>query len=320
MFLQTKNVQIKWQAHQSSSSVLTLKSISPNQLVSLGRNDYLKLWHLSLPGDVTKAASPMKPVDAPNGSDEQNILEKGRIKVVCSHKVMFKTNSGFVGCDVFKQFGVVVAAVPGSNSADVVSVWKLNAEMKMVELSVNEASKVQSVMCLKWIEKNHVVALLVAYESGDMCVWDWCNKNIHSTSCVKDNPVCLEYDHSTHNGVIGTVSEKVYPFTVGANFQLTVMRFISMTNEGIGATVTRPDGKLYVTGGWDNLIRVFTWQKNKQLAVLKAHKSSISSVHFSPSKITSVEANLKEEPNILSSPHYLAAGSTDSIVSVWKIY
>uniref|UniRef100_A0A6A7FSS8 Guanine nucleotide-binding protein subunit beta-like protein 1 n=1 Tax=Hirondellea gigas TaxID=1518452 RepID=A0A6A7FSS8_9CRUS len=158
-------------------------------------------------------------------------------------------------------------------------------------------------MQLKWIEKKTKVSLLVAYESGNICLWDWTNKDLHSVACIDGGtPMSLEYDQCLGSGVIGATHESFFIFTINNSLQISITREIIMRTEGIGSCISRPDSKLYATGGWDNRIRVFTWQK-----------------HYSASKVNTHDKT-SDGSDDTGSDHLLAAGSLDGKISLWKIY
>jgi WD40 repeat protein len=68
-----------------------------------------------------------------------------------------------------------------------------------------------------------------------------------------------------------------------------------------GVTVAfNPDGKILVSGGPDNLIKIWHVKTGKQLATLSGHSKAVTSVAFSPDgKI-------------------LASGSGDGTIKLWQ--
>ena len=309
LFFQSKQSILSFVAHKLNASVITLKSISPSELISYGRGDSVKLWILSL-------GEPPYP-DSSSDETEEDCFKSVNAKAVCIAEITLAEYTGFSGIDIFKHFNCLTTAVPGPTQ-DAVTVWDLNSVNKISDLIVEDYMKVGSVMHLKWIERKRKATLLAAYESGDILLWNWGNSSIYSSVSVRDNPICLEYDQTLSTGILGTVSEKVYVFSIDIKFHIHIQREINITNGGIGACVSRPDSKLFVTGGWDHRIRVYTWHKYQPLCVLTHHQRSISCLHYSSSNIVSYEAMSKK--NLQGTNHMLAAGSSDGSVSIWKLY
>ncbi|XP_018019005.1 guanine nucleotide-binding protein subunit beta-like protein 1 [Hyalella azteca] len=310
--LKTKVQVACWQAHTYDCAVLALKSVTPTNLVSMGRRDSLKLWHIDLSTTNELETNSCDPAaDKEDGSPKNN-----RVVPICKTQISLGDYLGFASCDVFKQLNCIVAAMPGGPQ-DAVSVWSVDDRIKICQLRVNETTKVGSVMQLKWVEKRNRVSLLVAYESGDLCLWDWSNRDLHSIACIKGTPVSLEYDQSLGSGILGTTEDGIFIFNISSTLDLTIVREISVTNEGLGCCISRPDSKLYATGGWDNRIRIFSWHKHKPLAVLDYHANSVSCLHYSASRAVSSDG---AGPISAGAEHVLTAGSLDGSVSLWKIY
>jgi hypothetical protein len=58
----------------------------------------------------------------------------------------------------------------------------------------------------------------------------------------------------------------------GVNFVnncLDVRRELGLRAQGVGDVVIREDSKIFVSGGWDGKLRVYSYRKLKPLAVLK---------------------------------------------------
>ncbi|KAF2354190.1 WD40 repeat [Trinorchestia longiramus] len=313
--LKTK-VQIAcWQAHAYDCAVLAIKSITPTKLVSMGRRDSLKLWHVD-PSFATETSSSEAKSSESSPEKEASSLRTNRVVPVCKTQIPLGDYLGFASCDVFKQLNCIVAAMPGGPQ-DAVSVWSVDDRIKICQLRVNETTKVGSVMQLKWVEKRNRVSLLVAYESGDLCLWDWSNRDLHSIACIKGTPVSLEYDQSLGSGILGTTEDGIFIFSISSSLDLTIVKEITLSNQGLGCCISRPDSKLYATGGWDNMIRIFSWHKHKPLAVLDYHGNSVSCLHYSASRAVSSDG---AGPISAGAEHVLAAGSLDNSVSLWKIY
>ena len=309
---QTKLQVLCWQAHPHTSSVLSVKNVSATELVSLGGKDSLKLWYLEA-------------ADNSNKSDNAPKMAEylASVTPVCRVQISLGDYLGFSECDVFRHSNCIVAAVPG-DLQDSVSVWSLNQNVKICQLRVEAANKVGSIMQLKWVEKKGTASLAVAYESGDFCLWNWSNKDVYSSTRIDGTPLCLEYDQNLGVGIIGTAQEIIYIYMITNANELQVVNQIKVINESIGCCISRPDSKIYVTGGFDKKIRIFSWDASRLLAVLDVHTKSISCLHYSGSRVACYEweesGSKGAGPSTAGTEHMLAAGSLDGSISLWKIF
>lgn len=77
---------------------------------------------------------------------------------------------------------------------------------------------------------------------------------------------------------------------------------------GIQCLKIRPDKKLFISGGWDGKVRIFSWKSLRTLATLAEHRGEISDVAYSNGVVS-----------MFNSP-VMAVGSMDSTISLWDIY
>lgn len=74
------------------------------------------------------------------------------------------------------------------------------------------------------------------------------------------------------------------------------------TKGGFNDIRVRSDQRIVVSAGWDKRIRLYHYQRNRALAVLKFHKAAVTSVDFCPAT------------------GLLASSSQDAKVALWNIY
>lgn len=79
----------------------------------------------------------------------------------------------------------------------------------------------------------------------------------------------------------------------------------NISQEGTSSVCFRSDGRIFVSGHWDNSVRVFETKSAKPLAILNHHRSSVFSVCFAPS---GENAGL------------FASGSKDGTIALWDLY
>ncbi|XP_063884973.1 guanine nucleotide-binding protein subunit beta-like protein 1 [Scylla paramamosain] len=275
--LKTKCKTTEWVAH-AGSSIHWLHSESPDILWSLGRSDSVKAWNIH---SSPAAVSTYPVVDYLGFSS--------------SHIIQVNSNTKLL-------------SLPGP-SQEGVTVWDIDKNFKISTLVPPDVKAFGSMMQPRWMKIQDVIILGVLYESGHIALWDWANSKILSQHQVTENPMCFTFDKSSQTGIIGTAAEKIYVFSIQNNLNISIVKELSITNAGISSCVIRPDGKLFVTGGWDSRIRFFSSKKCKPLAVLMYHKKTVECIAYS-------KDNIEE----LGGGFILAAGSSDKSVSLWNIF
>lgn len=65
---------------------------------------------------------------------------------------------------------------------------------------------------------------------------------------------------------------------------------------------------MFVSGGFDGRIRVFSWKSLRPLAVLSEHKGNLMDIAFSDGIVAFWKSNI------------MAAGGTDGKITLWDIY
>lgn len=84
---------------------------------------------------------------------------------------------------------------------------------------------------------------------------------------------------------------------------------VTIKNEGIAVVASRPDSKVFTTGGWDGRLRIFSWKSLRPLAVLDQHRGGIYDIAYSGGKVESY-----------SSKCLMAAAGKDGVISLWDLY
>ena len=144
--------------------------------------------------------------------------------------------------------------------------------------------------------------LLCGYEDGSLVLWDLKLNKVRSRHKLHDDAVmCFDYCESTQKGISGSVDDKLQIWKIEEAGNICPVKQVTVTNKGINCIKIRGDSKLFMTGGWDSRIRLFGMKKCNPLAVLCFHTASVQTVTFSKDKT-------------------IAAGSKDSLISIWSIY
>lgn len=125
---------------------------------------------------------------------------------------------------------------------------------------------------------------------------------------------------------------------------------INTKHSGQQSLRVRSDGRLFVTGGWDSRVRIYSTKTLKEMAVLKWHKEGVYAVDFGEvlgaddpaSPDASVDQELEEEQRLggdevakretglgrlqrqreerMQLKHWVVAGAKDGKVSLWEVF
>jgi WD40 repeat protein len=129
------------------------------------------------------------------------------------------------------------------------------------------------------------------------------NESLHSEPAT-----CVEF--CGLRGASGSAAHDLPVFdlsisTDGQSGSCSVVQRLELgRSRGINDLRVRPsDCKIFATAGWDHRIRIFAWKRPRPLAVIKFHEAGVTSVDFNPIE-----------------PSYMASGSQDTRIAIWKIY
>jgi WD40 repeat protein len=141
--------------------------------------------------------------------------------------------------------------------------------------------------------------------------------------------------------------EKTSPFPIpDVTTPQQPYRVISSKHAGQQSLRVRSDGRLFVTGGWDSRIRIYSTKTLKEMAVLKWHKQGVYAVDFgevlSADYLTNNQEKESGEDGVRDMPvvkketglgrlqrqreeqmqvkHWVAAGAKDGKVSLWEVF
>ncbi|CAH4033935.1 unnamed protein product [Pieris brassicae] len=165
-------------------------------------------------------------------------------------------------------------------------------------------------MCMKYIElapeKSY---LLVGYEAGWLVLWDLNTSQAIGKLQTKECPMSVDFCKDQQRGIIGNASDVIQIFSIGRkDLSLVHGTDITIKNHGINKVQSRLDAKVFVSGGWDGHIRIFSWFSLRPLVVLTEHKRAIQDVVYSTEKVSMWNANI------------MAAGGLDGVITLWDLY
>jgi WD40 repeat protein len=221
--------------------------------------------------------------------------------------IIFKTKTGifknenFTFCKMDVSTDKLSLFLPSKDTSSIdcinLKTNKINHQIKPLE-----STGFGMLMCIKVIDINR---LLVAYENGDICLFDLnTHKQLDCKTFFYGQPI-LSFDYSIflNIGYVTCNEITIKKFLINETKIILENDSIQIKNPGINVLKIRPsDSKIFSTGGWDSRIRIYSTKKAKLLCVLDFHNETINSLDFS------------FQNNIL------AAASNDGLISFWKLY
>lgn len=190
------------------------------------------------------------------------------------------------------------------STVDVVDIKTLSK----IQTFKTSLEKLGHVMCLQLVELSGKHYILAGFESGDIVLWDFFSSKMCSHIKLRECITSISFDKTTSRGICGNASNVIQIFTINKDFSITLKCEISITNEGCNVVKLRPDRKIFVSGGWDGRLRLFSWKSLRPLVVLTEHRGNLTDVAFSPAVVKQWDSNI------------MAASGSDGKVSLWNLY
>lgn len=195
--------------------------------------------------------------------------------------------------------------VPQENSTiDVIDI----KQMAQVSKLTPHKPKLGQLMCLQKVELGAKTYILGGYETGDIILWEYETSRVCGHLKLREYITSLTYDPVSCRGICGNASNTLQIFTIDGDFNIRLKCEISITNDGCNIVKLRDDRKIFVSGGWDGSLRLFSWKSLRLLVVLHEHKGGVTDVQFSPNLVRYWGANV------------MAAAGADGMISLWNLY
>ena len=154
-----------------------------------------------------------------------------------------------------------------------------------------------------FLSKSNKLLLLSGYEDGCLTIWNVFDAAALSTLKLYDDPImALCFDIESMKVFTGSAGNIVKLVSINReSLELDLCGCVSTQYSGCSSAQVRRDGKLLFVGGWDGIIRVYTWKKMRLLALLKYHTETINCMCFNDNNFT-------------------IAGCKDGKISIWDVY
>jgi WD40 repeat protein len=213
---------------------------------------------------------------------------------------------GYCRCQVSTDDAIFI---PLNNSRiGLFSLKTLRTEIELDPVSLPEVNSIGQVMAMKTHENepNHV---FVAYDGGQMSLWDIRSKKILSSLEVEQCPMSFDFNATLMRGIIGSPCDNLQVFSLSPDNELSEKTKLPLKNPGTSAIAIRPDTKVFAAGGWDSRIRIYSWKTLRPLVVLDQHKSTIHDIIYSSCKVEAYNSKC-----------LMAAAGKDGTISLWDLY
>ncbi|KAM0734454.1 Guanine nucleotide-binding protein subunit beta-like protein 1 [Formica fusca] len=195
-----------------------------------------------------------------------------------------------------------------SSVVGVLSLKTFNIESTLDPSKLSYNDKLGTIMAMKPLDINDLV--LVAYEGGQLLLWDMKKNDVLSSLTVEQYPMTFDFDISLMQGILGSASDKLEIFKILPNHTLSHKSTIVLEHvSGVSVLSVRPDKKFVTAGCWDGCIRLFSWKKLRPLAILREHKESIYDIVYSQREVEAYDTKC-----------LMAATGKDGCISMWDIY
>eukprot|EP01087_Luapelamoeba_hula_P015494 TRINITY_DN4641_c0_g2_i2.p1 TRINITY_DN4641_c0_g2~~TRINITY_DN4641_c0_g2_i2.p1 ORF type:complete len:365 (-),score=35.68 TRINITY_DN4641_c0_g2_i2:34-1128(-) len=153
-------------------------------------------------------------------------------------------------------------------------------------------------------------------DAGDTCLdhpademtYNVCRPVLFSDAHHEHPALAVDVGHRKKNpgmlcGVSAGAADTICVFTLDVQQrESTTVETLKVKNAGINQVCVRPDQKIFATAGWDRRVRIWDWQRLRELAVLRGHTGSVSCLCFAPTDNT------------------LLSGGADGRILAWNIY
>jgi WD40 repeat protein len=203
------------------------------------------------------------------------------------------------------------------------------------------------VMALALVRLNGTLVVAAGYEDGHAAVMQLQGTSWVTTySAQAHSQPVLSLDARPDEGWFLTSSADAviarHPLQLAGAGAVAVetqpVKVVNTKHAGQQGLVIRDDGRIFATGGWDAMVRVYSSKTLKEVAALKWHQVACYAVALAnvcgagnagdiPTEGSKEVARARGELSVRNrriqrakGAHWLAAGSKDGKISLWEIF
>ncbi|XP_063709784.1 guanine nucleotide-binding protein subunit beta-like protein 1 [Culicoides brevitarsis] len=233
------------------------------------------------------------------GTFKQNQLTNSGYKLA---NEIQQEHTGFCGFDCSSEDNIILAP----KDENCISVLSLDTLKEIHKLTVPPDTQTGPISCVKYLNMHYALA---AYSCGYVMLWDLRSYKILAEERFNDCITSIDYDLVTNRGIIGSACDKIELFSFNTtDAKISKKADLQIKNPGVNCVKIRKDLKVFVSGGFDGRLRVFSWKSKRLLTVLSEHKGNLMDIAFSDGPVSFWKANI------------MAASGSDGKITLWDIY
>jgi WD40 repeat protein len=200
-------------------------------------------------------------------------------------------------------------------------------------------------MCVKVSIQEGRIVLIVGYESGHCCFWQFDHPKsqwaLLSTTKTHSQPILsLDIAQSLKRYYTSAADATIACYSLTDPTASQPLKTTESKHSGQQSLHVRSDDKILATAGWDGRMRVYSAKTLRELAVLKWHKQGCYALAFAdivqetigtqaqdkiesdeqPNSSATLQTVEQRRKDKIQTTHWIAAGSKDGKVSLWDIY
>ncbi|KAM0274345.1 hypothetical protein ACHAQH_007940 [Verticillium albo-atrum] len=325
-----------WRPHENA--ILGIQGWGTDRIITHGRDHKLAVWKLA-PSDEANLSKKL-PLDDTSDSRPQPWL----LHLIDVNTMNF---CAFAACTPpsppSSDDPELLVAVPNTLASESIDIYHLPTQIR--HHTVRSPGQNGMVMALALLSQAGSLTLLAGYENGVTTAMHFSSGTWKTTyrSQPHSQPV-LSLDVSPDGTSFVTssadaiIARHPVPPPAGMEVLDQPLKIVNTKHSGQQSLRFRDDGRVFATGGWDAMIRVYSGKTMKEVAVLKWHEVGCYAVAFASALKTPQAADGKEEGEgavarrlgelsvrdrriaHAKGAHWLAAGSKDGKISLWDIF
>ncbi|CAO3651182.1 unnamed protein product [Cunninghamella echinulata] len=277
---ETRRPIIQWRGHKES--ILSVHIIDNDKLISQGRDHMIHIWQLDLK---------LSTKEPPNLIYTLNYYALNYCKLsLCT------INDNTLIC------------LPAKGDTPLLDIFDLTKKEWLVQ-NIGDEDNEKRRLCMAvqlCVLNNEHLGILSGYENGEVVFWDYIlsSKQFELKWKIQEHqqPI-LDLAIFQDNAYSTCIDDQIVKYNLNKG---VVLKKIKAKKPGIACIRVRNDNKIFMTGGYDGRIRVYSVKTMNPLAILSYHRDSIYCVNFA--------AEMKQ------GMHWLIGGGKDGRISLWQLY
>ncbi|KAL9942583.1 ASTRA complex subunit [Verticillium nonalfalfae] len=328
-----------WQPHDNA--ILGIQGWGADRIITHGRDHKLAVWKLATSDEANLSKKlPLDDTSEPRPQPWLLHLIDVNTMNFCAFAACVPTDPPFAGDDP-----ELLLAVPNTLASESIDIYHLPTQTR--RHTVKSPGQNGMVMALALVPQGGSLTLLAGYENGVTTAmhlsaasgtWNTTYRTQPHSQPVLSldvSPDGLSFVTSSADAV---VARHPVPPPAGMEVLEQPLKVVNTKHSGQQSLRFRDDGRVFATGGWDAMVRVYSGKTMKEVAVLKWHEVGCYAVAFASAlKAPQAAGGVEERGGAVvrragevsvrerriahaEAAHWLAAGSKDGKISLWDIF